>query len=174
MTAQHFLSQTIAGTVAVGLVAAAWGKLNAPGQWRAVTDLLPRILPVPIRILIPGLELVLAVAIVVFPRGGLLAAASFVVLLTAGVGVFYSRLSGAECACFGHTARGRVSPRLFVRNAIIVALLLGFISLAWRNLGVRLTPPALWVPALVATIGVLLVALRRARLALRPFQGGEI
>ncbi|HYV60652.1 MAG TPA: MauE/DoxX family redox-associated membrane protein [Acidimicrobiia bacterium] len=114
-------------TVAFVLAYAAFAKLHEaarlPGQMRAIG--VPAPLSVAAAVVVPTVELVIALALLGFPYSPVPAFAA-IVLLALFTGVVIANLAGEDrkpCPCFGAVAVDRpVSSLALVRNAWLLAL----------------------------------------------------
>lgn len=114
-------------TVACVLAYAAFAKLlevkRLPAQMRAIG--VPAPLSVTTAVIVPSVELTIAVALVAFPYSSLPAFAA-IALLALFTGVVVANLASGQpkpCPCFGAVAVERpVSPLALVRNAWLLAL----------------------------------------------------
>ena len=115
-------------------------------------ELLPRAWSSAVSVLLPALELAIAVALLATPRGGFVAATVFAAYAGA-MGINLARGNrDLDCGCAGPAGRLPISGALVVRNLILVGLAL----LAAAPLAVR---PLVWIDAVSIAAGVAATAL---------------
>lgn len=144
--------------LAAVFVVAGWAKLaDRAGSRRALVDFgVPGWLAVPLGILLPVVELIVAAALLPVASVWLGAIGSFCLLVVflVGIGINLARGRKPECHCFGQIYSAPAGWSTFIRNAVL-ALLAGFV--AW---GARRHPG----PSVVAWFGDVSTAQRVALL----------
>jgi hypothetical protein len=116
-------SLSTAGTIAMTFLfaAAVIGKLDGWQDWSALAF---RVAPRRGRALafgVPGVELAVAIALVVSPVGGASAAAALLLLLAVASYHLWRKIGAAACNCFGPLLPDVFGPRLAVRNVLLAA-----------------------------------------------------
>jgi uncharacterized membrane protein YphA (DoxX/SURF4 family) len=146
----------LAGVLAVAAVA----KIRDAGATRrAITDFGgPSALAPALSVLVPLLELSIAVLLLPVATAAWAAVAALVLLalFTAAIAVNLSRGRAPSCNCFGAFSRRPVGPQTLVRNGVLMALA-AFVAVAgWDDAGdslghrLRTLPEAGWVGLLFA------------------------
>lgn len=137
------------------LAFAAWHKLRDMARFRATLAdyrLLPERLVAIAAVIVVGLELLTAMALLDLRIAGAWAAAALLTLYAAAIGVNLARgRRHIDCGCGGPTERRTISGWLVARNAVLVAVALaGLAPVASR--------PMTWVDAITIPGMTLLLA----------------
>ncbi len=155
------------------LLLAGAGKMLRSEEFAAALRLshLPAVLVRPLGVVVPVLELGVALALVLTtPRWlpvALGAASALLAAFTAWMGWVWARGLRVRCGCFG-VGDAKVGGRSIARNLLLLLLALGGVGLA-RRVDSPLSDPSVWLVIAATAAGMfvaLLVALRAALPAL--------
>jgi hypothetical protein len=147
----------------VVFIGAAVTKLDALPSWTALVARFPVAPPLrrAITFALPGIELLIGVAVVIAPQAGLALCAAVLAIFAAVLFVLLPQLRGADCHCFGAIASARVDLRLIVRNLVLGAVAGAASGISWTRGDPGAVPVLEFAAvALAAVLAVLLTSYR--------------